>query len=170
MTCLDIIEYPDERLRQRCKTVTGFDKTLVEFANDLTQTLYSTAGIGLSATQVGCNLRVLVSDTSEQRDSPCLYINPTILKQNSIALVSESCVSIPGVTGTVARYNRIMVRAQDVRGDTFEHELEALDAVCLQHEIDHLDGILITDKFIGWSGVKRGVAKKIRNLKHAIQY
>ncbi len=151
MARLEIIEHPDPRLREVAKPVTTFDAALSNFIDDLFDTLYATGGMAFSAPQVGDGRRVLVMDLSEDRTDPQVYINPEELKRDAWGLVEESCLSVPGVVGNVMRGTKVRVRAQDRAGGPFEQDLEGMAAVCLQHEIDHLDGTLFIDRisFLG---------------------
>lgn len=146
MTVLPILEYPDPRLRRVAEPVTVFDADLQRFIENLTATLYGSGGIGLAGPQTGDLRRILVMDLSDDRDTPEVYINPEILSREVPALVEESCLSVPEVVENVIRHTQIQVRACDVRGDTFECELNDMYAVCLQHELDHLDGMLFVDR------------------------
>lgn len=141
-----IVQYPDTRLRSRSDAVDSFDSNLQSHIDALRNTLYETSGIGLSAPQLGENKRVLVMDLSEDRSSFECYVNPMILKKSGLAFVQESCLSLPGIKANVIRAAQVTVRAQTASGDTFERELEGMYAVCLQHELDHLDGILFIDR------------------------
>ena len=145
-----ILEYPDPRLRQRATPVTTFDDAVGRLVDDLFDTLYATSGIGLSAPQLGALQRVLIMDHSGNASAPEVYVNPELLQRSAIGLVEESCLSVPGVTGNVFRATRVKVRAQDQRGAAFERELEGMPAVCLQHEIDHLEGKLFIDRLMPW--------------------
>ena len=146
MTQRTIIEHPDPRLRARAETVVDFDESLGRLVADLLETMYATKGIGLSAPQVGDPRRLLVADASASGDDPQVYVNPEIVSRARPGLVEESCLSVPGVVGNVVRATQIVVRAQDVGGIAFERELEGMDAVCLQHELDHLEGTLFIDR------------------------
>jgi len=145
-----ILEYPDPRLRQRSAPVSIFDDDLGRLVGDLFDTLYATSGIGLSAPQLGTLQRVLIMDHSGSASAPEVYVNPELLQRAAIGIVEESCLSVPGVTGNVFRATRVRVRAQDQRGAAFERELEGMPAVCLQHEIDHLEGKLFIDRLMPW--------------------
>lgn len=145
-----ILEYPDPRLRERSAPVASFDATVDRLVDDLFDTLYATSGIGLSAPQLGALQRVLVMDHSGNATAPEVYINPELLQRAAIGIVEESCLSVPGVTGNVFRATRARVRAQDRTGAVFECDLEGMPAVCLQHEIDHLEGKLFIDRLMPW--------------------
>jgi len=146
VTRLPIIEYPDERLRTASAPVTVFDAALGSLIDDLVETLHATTGIGLCAPQTGELRRVLVMDLSGDGSAPQAYVNPEILSRSGLAIVEESCLSLPGVAAKVFRSARVRVRASDRTGRSFERDLEGMHAVCLQHESDHLDGKLFTDR------------------------
>ncbi len=141
-----ILEYPDPRLRMRADPVTVFDASVAELVDDLLEALYATTAIGLSAPQVDDRRRVLVADLSGDGSAPQVYVNPEILSSAMPGIVEESCLSVPGVVGNVVRSTRVRVRAQDRFGKPFERDLEGMDAVCLQHEMDHLEGKLFVDR------------------------
>jgi peptide deformylase len=145
MALLEILEYPDPRLRTRAAPVTEFDAALSRLIDDMFETMYAAPGIGLAATQVNVHQRLLVMDISQDRSAPMVFINPEILDREQVGVMEEGCLSVPGFFDEVERAQRVRVRAQDRHGITFERELSALEAVCLQHEIDHLDGKLFVD-------------------------
>ncbi len=142
----DILEYPDPKLRLRSETVTRFDADLGQLVDDLLDTLYANSAIGLSAPQIGDLRQVLVIDLSDEGDAPQVYINPVIESKTAWGLVEESCLSVPGVVGNVVRATEVRVRAQDRDGQTFERDLQNMNAACLLHEMDHLDGKLFVDR------------------------
>ena len=142
----DILEYPDHRLNLPTTPVTAFDDDLGQLIDDLLETLYATKAVGLSAPQVDDRRAVLVLDLSGDASAPQVYINPEILAKAAWGLVEESCLSVPGVVGNVVRATEIRVRAQDRTGETFERDLTGMDAVCLQHEMDHLAGKLFIER------------------------
>ena len=150
MAVLTILEHPDPRLRQRSAAVTSFDPDLARLVEELTATLAATSGIGLSAPQLGRLQRVFVMDLSERREAPQVFVNPEIVKKGRWGLVEESCLSVPGVTGNVLRATRVRARARTLAGEMVEHELEDMAAVCVQHEIDHLNGKLFVDRLPFW--------------------
>ena len=159
MTRLTILEYPDPRLRTRAVPVAAVDAPLRELIDDMFETMYAANGIGLAATQVNVHRRLLVTDVSEGHTDPRVFINPEILMRAGTAVGQEGCLSVPGYYDDVERAERIRVRALDRDGQAFEAELEGLLAVCVQHEIDHLDGKLFVDYL---SDLKRQrVRKKI---------
>ena len=146
MAQLSILEYPDPRLRRPARPVRSFDMELWTVIDDLFDTLYATGGFGLAAPQVGIDLRVVVIDLSEAHDAPQVFVNPECVSRNGLALVEEGCLSVPGFTGLVKRAVQVGVAAADRWGVVEDHALDGLAAVCLQHEIDHLDGRLFVDR------------------------
>jgi peptide deformylase len=145
MTLLNILHFPDPKLRTVAKSVTLFDDELKQFVNDMYETMYEAHGIGLAATQVDRHIRLLVIDVSEKNDAPKCFINPEILEEGGEGRMDEGCLSVPGYYEPVTRADHVRVRAQDVNGDMFEVEVEGLEAVCIQHEMDHLLGRLFVD-------------------------
>ena len=146
MAILEILEFPDPRLRTRARSVTVVDDALRALIDDMLETMYDASGIGLAATQVNTHQRLLVMDTSAERDQPRVYINPEIdVLDPELGEYDEGCLSIPGFYETVHRPCRVRVTGLDRNGERFSEELEGLAAVCLQHEIDHLDGKLFVD-------------------------
>ena len=144
---LKILIFPDPRLRKVAKKVTKFDKSLENLANDMLETMYTANGIGLAATQVDRHIRLIVMDLSEERDDPRIFINPTfkILKNHKLFEFEEGCLSIPGFNETIARPDKIELTWQDIKGNQHTDKPEGLLTVCIQHEIDHLDGRLMVD-------------------------
>ena len=145
MAILEILEYPDPRLRKRAEPVEQVDDDIRRLAADMLETMYAAPGIGLAATQVNVHKRVLVVDVSKDQDEPLVFINPQILEKDGVETMEEGCLSVPGVYETVERADRIRVRAKDTTGETFEMEADGLKAICIQHEIDHLDGKVFVD-------------------------
>ena len=165
---LEILEFPDPRLRTVAKPVEIFDEKIGELVDDMFETMYAANGIGLAATQVNQHIRLLVLDVSEDRDQPKTYINPEILTQEGEQSCEEGCLSVPGIYANVNRADQVRIRAQDRDGKFFEEDTEDLHAVCLQHEIDHLNGRLFVDYL---SPLKRRmVRKKLEKIrKQALQ-
>ena len=145
MTRLTILEYPDPRLRTKALPVGTVDASLRELIDDMLETMYAAKGIGLAATQVNVHKRLLVADISEERNGPRVFINPEILARDGVETSQEGCLSVPGYYDDVERAARVRVRALGRDGKVFEEDLDGLLAVCLQHEIDHLDGRLFVD-------------------------
>ncbi len=146
MAILPIIEHPDPRLRLRSASVEAFDANLARLVDDLCETLRASGGIGLAAPQTGDRRQVLVIDLSGGQAPPEVYVNPEILDPAVPGLVEESCLSVPGLVGNVVRATQLTVRARDRHGAAFERRLEGMHAVCLQHELDHLEGRLFVDR------------------------
>lgn len=145
MAKLEILEFPDDRLRTVAKPVEAFDEKLKQFIDDMIETMYDAEGIGLAATQVNVHRRLLVLDVSEDQDTPRVYINPEILETEGDETCEEGCLSVPGIYAEVSRAEKLRVKASDRNGKPFEEHLDGMHAVCLQHEIDHLNGKLFVD-------------------------
>jgi peptide deformylase len=145
MAQLTILEFPDPRLRTRAAPVTVFDAELAQLVADMRETMYAAPGIGLAATQVNVHRAVLVIDISDAHNEPHVFVNPQILSRDGVTQTEEGCLSVPQVYEQVERALRVRVRAQDVHGVTFERDLDGLLAVCVQHEMDHLQGRLFVD-------------------------
>ena len=157
MAVLNILHFPDPRLRTKARPVTEFDPALATLASDMLETMYEAPGIGLAATQVDRHIRMLVMDISEDKSQPRVLVNPEIVSSEGEEEMDEGCLSVPGYYETVRRAERVRVRAQDVKGDYFEIEADGLEAVCIQHEMDHLEGKLFVDYL---SGLKRDRIRK----------
>ena len=141
MAVLDILRYPDARLHTVAKPVAVVDDRIRRLVVDMAETMYAAPGIGLAATQVDVHERVIVIDTSEAKDHLLVFINPEIVSSSAEKKAcEEGCLSVPGIYDEVERPERVRVRALDVRGEPFEMDAEGLLAVCLQHEMDHLQG------------------------------
>jgi peptide deformylase len=145
MALLDILIYPHPLLKEVALPVTVFDKALHSFLDDLKETMYYADGVGLAATQVGKMIRVAVIDTSDERNQPIELINPKIVIRQGKIDSREGCLSIPDFRETITRSSKVHVHAVDRFGKPFEFEAEELLSYCVQHEIDHLDGILFVD-------------------------
>lgn len=159
MALREILHFPDPRLRLRAKPVREVDDSIRSLVDDMFETMYAAPGIGLAAIQINVQLRVLVADISENRDAPHCLINPEIVWRDGEEEMDEGCLSVPGIYETVRRAERIRVRALNREGEWFEQEYDGLLAVCIQHEIDHLDGKLFVDYL---STLKRNrIRKKI---------
>ncbi len=160
---LEILVFPDSRLRNRAKPVSRVDDRIQSLIDDLFETMYEAPGIGLAATQVGISLRIAVIDLSKDRSQPLCLINPEILEREGEETTEEGCLSVPGYTEPVTRAARIRLRALDRTGKPFELEAEGLLAVCIQHEVDHLDGKLFVDYL---SALKRQrIRKKLEKVR-----
>jgi peptide deformylase len=145
MAILDILHFPDTRLRNVAKPVEAVDDSVRRLIDDMFETMYDAPGIGLAAIQVNEPRRVIVIDTSEDRSQPLALVNPEIVEKQGVEEMDEGCLSVPGVYETVQRAESIRVRALDRDGQAFEMDADGLLAVCIQHEIDHLDGKLFVD-------------------------
>ncbi len=145
MALLNILYFPDPRLRTVAKSVSEFDENLRNLVSDMFETMYEAPGIGLAATQVDRHIRLLVMDVSEERNQPMCLINPEILKADGEEEMDEGCLSVPGFYEKVRRAEHIRVRAYDENGKVAEFDAEGLEGVCIQHEMDHLDGKLFVD-------------------------
>ena len=145
MAILDILHFPDARLRNTAKPVAEVDDRVRQLIDDMFETMYEAPGIGLAAIQVNDPRRVIVVDTSEDRSQPLALVNPEILEKQGEEEMDEGCLSVPGVYETVKRAETIRVRFLDRNGEPVEMDADGLLAVCIQHEIDHLDGKLFVD-------------------------
>ena len=144
---LKILIFPDPRLRKVAEMVTKFDKSLQILSEDMLETMYDANGIGLAATQVNKHIRLIVMDLSEERNEPKIFVNPSfkILKGHKMYEFEEGCLSIPGFNETIARPDKIELKWQDINGKVHTDTPEGLLTVCIQHEIDHLEGKLMVD-------------------------
>jgi len=145
MAKLTILEFPDPRLRTKARPVDAVDDDLRALIDDMFETMYDAPGIGLAATQVDVHQRLLVADVSSDKDNPWVLINPVILEKDGVEVSEEGCLSVPGYYEEVERAERIRVRYLDRDGREVESEFDGLLAVCVQHEMDHLDGKLFVD-------------------------
>jgi peptide deformylase len=145
MAVRTILEYPDPRLRTKAQPVTEFGPELGRLVDDLLETMYAAPGIGLAATQIDVHKRVIVIDISEERDQPLVLVNPEILNREGATTVEEGCLSVPEIFGEVERATHVRLRAQDRDGNLSERDCDELLAVCVQHELDHLEGKLFVD-------------------------
>ena len=145
MALLPILHYPDERLRLKAKPIATVDEPLRALIDDMFETMYAAPGIGLAAPQVDRSVRLMVIDVSDEKNQPLVFINPEILRTEGRAKGEEGCLSVPSTYEKVERAERVVVRALDRDGKAFELEADDLLAVCIQHEIDHLDGKLFVD-------------------------
>lgn len=157
MALLEILEFPDPRLRTRAQPVDTFDATLKQLVADMFETMYAAPGVGLAATQVDVHRQVLVMDMSEERDQPMALINARILESSGEQVYQEGCLSFPGIFADVTRALRVKVAFQDVDGQAIEREFEGPLAVCVQHEMDHLQGKVFVDHL---SALKRSLLLK----------
>lgn len=159
MPLLDILVYPDDRLRKVAAPVSSVDENTRSLIDDMFETMYDAPGIGLAATQVDVHERIVVIDVSEDKDDPLTLINPEIVSSAGKFAGEEGCLSIPGIYENVDRAETIVFRALDKNGNSYEREADGLLAVCVQHEIDHLDGKLFVDYLSALK--KRRIKKKM---------
>ncbi len=157
---LPILEYPDPRLKKVAQPIKAFTPEIVKLVRDMAETMYAAPGVGLAATQVDVHKRVIVMDISDARDELRVFINPELVAAEGEAEAEEGCLSVPGYYDKVTRAARVRVRAQDEHGEPFELDCDELLAVCIQHEMDHLQGIVFVDHL---SPLKRArVAAKLK--------
>lgn len=168
MAILDILYYPDPRLRNKAKPVEKVDDAIRQLVDDMFETMYEAPGIGLAATQANVPKRVLVIDISEEKTASLCLVNPEIVVREGEEQSEEGCLSVPGIYDTVTRSERVKVNALDRDGQSIELEADGLLAVCIQHEIDHLDGKLFVDYL---SNLKRQrIRKKLeKESRHSTQ-
>jgi len=164
MALRTILEFPDMRLRTIATPVINFDSSLSSLIKDMLETMYSAGGIGLAATQIDVHQRILVIDVSENRDKPQIFVNPTFTVSDQQNLdYDEGCLSIPGFYETISRPKKVVIHSQDQHGKHFDLEADGILAVCIQHEIDHLDGKLMIDYI---SRLKRNRIRSKLEKKH----
>ncbi len=165
MSKLEILSFPDERLRTKAKKVEKVDAKIRQLVDDMFETMYEAPGIGLAATQINVHQRIVVIDVSKEKDQPLCLINPEIIEKDGVEECEEGCLSVPGIYEKVERADHIKVKALDREGNPFELETGDLLAVCIQHELDHLEGKLFVDYL---SPLKRQrIRKKLEKQKKA---
>ena len=157
MALLKILEYPDPRLRTKAVPITSFAKPLESQIENMFETMYAAPGIGLAATQVDYHYQLFIVDVSENKDNPLVFINPEIIELRGVEEMEEGCLSFPGVYARVERADALTIRALDRHGKEFTMDADGLLAVCIQHELDHLQGKLFVDYL---SALKRQRIKK----------
>jgi len=146
MALLNILEYPDPRLKKVASRVTAFTPDVERLVADMAETMYAAPGVGLAATQVDVHKRVIVIDISDTKDQLQVFVNPELVAADGEAECEEGCLSVPGYYDKVVRAATVTVRAQDARGEPFEIAADGLLAVCIQHEMDHLDGKVFVER------------------------
>ena len=163
---LDILKYPDKRLRTIAKPVVSVDETIKQQVKDMFETMYEAPGIGLAATQVNFHQRIIVIDVSDQCNEPICLINPEVIEKSGEIQWEEGCLSVPDYYENIIRANDIQVQALNQHGETFELEASEMLSVCIQHEIDHLDGILFVDHLskLKQKRLKKKTEKKVTKL------
>jgi peptide deformylase len=164
MAILNILRYPDVRLHKQAAPVTVFDEGLKKLVADMTETMYAAPGIGLAATQVDVHKQIIVVDVSERRDSLVVLVNPEILEATGESDIEEGCLSVPGIYELVPRAERVKVRAYDQNGNPFTLEAQGLLAVCIQHEMDHLEGKVFVEHLsqLKQQRIRAKLAKQLR--------
>lgn len=170
MSLLEILEYPDPRLRTIAKPVKDVTPQINTLIDDMFETMYEAPGIGLAATQVDQHIQLIVMDISEEKDSPLVFINPVItVLDGDLEKMQEGCLSVPGFYEDVSRIEHVLIKALDREGKTFELEATGLLAVCIQHEMDHLNGKLFVDYLstLKRNRIKKKLEKQQRSLRQA---
>lgn len=164
MALLPIIHYPDPRLHTRAKPVSQVDARIRQLVHDMAETMYAAPGVGLAATQVDVHERVITIDVSEDKSKLLVLINPEILSRDGEQECEEGCLSVPGIYDVVKRAAEIRVRALDINGKSFEFDADGLLAVCVQHEMDHLDGKVFVEYLsqLKQNRIKTKLAKRAR--------
>jgi len=165
MALLPILHFPDPRLRRVAAPVEAVDARVRRLIKDMAETMYHAPGIGLAAIQVDAPLRIVVIDTSSERNDLKVFINPEVFERDGRQVREEGCLSVPGIYDKVARAQRIRVRALDGEGQPFELEADGLLATCIQHEIDHLDGKVFVDYLsrLKQSRIQKKMEKQVRH-------
>ena len=163
---LNILKYPDKRLRTIAKPVVRVDETIKQQVKDMFETMYEATGIGLAATQVNFHQRIIVIDISDQYNEPICLINPEIIEESGEIQCEEGCLSVPDYYEIIVRANDIKVKALNQNGESFELEASEMLSVCIQHEIDHLNGILFVDHLskLKKKRLKKKTEKKVKML------
>ena len=159
MSKLTVLHFPDPRLRKKARPVADVDAGIRQLSGDMLETMYAENGIGLAATQVNIQQRVVVMDLSEEKNDPVTLVNPEIMEKSGTEEMEEGCLSVPGYSDLVRRAEKITYRYLNLDGEVIEEEADGLRAVCIQHEIDHLDGKLFIDYLSPMK--KRRIRKKI---------
>ncbi|WP_076417383.1 MULTISPECIES: peptide deformylase [Colwelliaceae] len=158
MAILSVLRFPDERLRTKATQVTEVNDNIKSIVDDMFETMYDENGVGLAATQVDIHQQIVVMDVSENKENPLVFINPEIIAKSEETLINEEgCLSVPGHYAKVDRHTKVTVKALDVNGKEFTLDGEELLAICIQHELDHLKGVLFVDYL---SPLKRQRIKK----------
>jgi peptide deformylase len=164
MALLPILHYPDARLHTRARPVKAVDERIRQLAADMAETMYAAPGVGLAATQVDVHERLIVIDVSDDKSGLIVLINPELLEKDGEQVCEEGCLSVPGIYDKVARAERVRVRALNLDGASFELEADGLLAVCVQHEMDHLEGKVFVEylSLLKQNRIKAKIAKRAR--------
>lgn len=164
MAILPILKYPDPRLTTKAATVTEFNEELKQLASDMAETMYKAPGVGLAATQVDRHIRLIVIDITEEKKALTVLVNPEIIAASEETKPwEEGCLSLPGIYDKVCRPSTVRIRAQDLEGNFFEMDCDGLMAVCVQHEMDHLEGLVFVDHLSMLK--KQRIKHKIRKMR-----
>lgn len=167
MSVLPVLTFPDDRLRTVAKKVASVTPEIQQICDDMLETMYAEEGIGLAATQVDIHQRIIVIDISEERNQPMVLINPELIDKRGEDGIEEGCLSVPGAQGLVPRAAEVRVKALNKSGEAYEFEADGLLAICVQHELDHLEGKLFVDYL---SPLKRQrIKQKLEKIKRANQ-
>ncbi|MCX7961365.1 MAG: peptide deformylase [Burkholderiales bacterium] len=164
MAILNILRYPDARLHKVAEPVKVFDDSLKRLVADMAETMYAASGVGLAATQVDVHKQVIVVDVSDRRDSLVVLVNPEIVEASGVSDIEEGCLSVPGIYETLERAERVKVRAFDQHGKSFTLEAQGLLSVCIQHEMDHLQGKVFIERLsqLKQQRIRARIAKQLR--------
>ena len=164
MALLPILHYPDPRLHKKALKVEKIDERIQQLARDMAETMYAAPGVGLAAPQVDALLRIVVIDVTEDKNGLLTLINPEILERRGEQVCEEGCLSVPGIYDKVSRAEWVRVRALDIEGKAIEFEAEGLLAICVQHELDHLEGKVFVDylSLLKQNRIKAKLAKRAR--------
>ncbi len=165
---LEILKYPDPRLRVKCKPIDNFDDELKKIVSDMAETMYNAPGVGLAAPQVGIDKRLFIIDISKEKNELKVFINPTILKMEGEVCDEEGCLSVPGEYANVTRAEVVEAVAQDLNGNEFIIKADGLLARAIQHELDHLNGTLFLDRLPAFK--RESVKKHIKRRQLAGEY
>ncbi len=167
MSLLNILEYPDQRLRTKAKAVDDFGEVLQKQIDDMLETMYAAPGIGLAATQVDIYKRLFVVDVTEDKSNPLVFVNPEIVELRGVEQMDEGCLSFPGVYAKVERADEVTIKALDRNGKSFTLDADGLQAVCIQHEFDHTLGKLFVDYLspLKRQRIRKKLEKEMKNRK-----
>jgi peptide deformylase len=167
LSILTILEFPDDRLRKKAAMVKTVDNSIKKLVDDMLETMYEAKGVGLAATQVNVHLRVIVIDVSEEKNAPLCLINPELIEKDGVKESEEGCLSVPTFFEKVKRAEHVRVKALNKEGQSFEFDARDLLAVCVQHEMDHLEGKLFVDYI---SSLKRQRIKRKLEKTHRLEH
>ena len=170
MAILDILVYPDSRLRTRAEPVDRLDPSIVKLIDDMAETMYAAPGIGLAATQVNVHKRVVVIDISETKDQLQAFVNPVLVGSGDQIETDEGCLSVPGAIVPVWRFSEVHVSALDQSGQPFEINASGLLSICIQHEVDHLDGKVFVDYLsqLKRDRIRKQLVREFNSSEHSI--